>query len=99
VAAAISVRSSTGSVVNKLTFAHVQMTGLSANAADGTEKRYYVRCTLSGQDPLRSHVFGPSSDGKHEWDNVLFPAAGTWTMTVRDVSNDSVVATHSQVVA
>lgn len=97
--AALTIRSATNSVVNKLTFCHVQMTGLDDNTAAGVERRYYVVCTKSGQDPLRSHVFSPSYDGKHEWDSLMFPAAGTWTMQVRDVSNDSVVATLSQVVA
>lgn len=98
-AAAITARSATGTVVNKLTFAHIQVTGADDNTALGAERRYYIKAVKAGQDTLRSHVFGPSSDGKHEWDGVMFPAAGVWTVTLNDVSNDSVIATLALTVA
>lgn len=98
-AAAITARSATGTVVNKLTFAHIQVTGADDNTALGVERRYYLQAVLAGQDTLRSHVFGPSSDGKHSWDNVMFPVAGAWTVTLRDVSNDSIIATLALTVA
>jgi hypothetical protein len=86
-------------VVNKLTFAHISVTGVDDNDSDGLEKRYYLQATLAGQDTLRSHVFGPSSDGKHTWDNVMFPVAGAWSVTLRDVEDDSTVATLALTVA
>ncbi len=98
-AAAITARSATGTVVNKLTFAHIQVTGASSNTAAGAERRYYLQATKSGQDTLRSHVFGPSHDGKHTWDNVLFPVAGAWSVTLRDVADDSTIATLALTVA
>lgn len=85
-------------MVEALTFAHVQVTGASTNTAAGAERRYYLVATKSGQDALRSYVFGPSSDGKHTWDNLLFPEDGTWTMTLRDVLDDSSVASASVIV-
>jgi hypothetical protein len=99
VAAAITARSATGTVVNKLTFAHISVTGVDDNDSDGLEKRYYLQATLAGQDTLRSHVFGPSSDGKHTWDNVMFPVAGAWSVTLRGVEDDSTVATLALTVA
>jgi hypothetical protein len=99
VAVAITARSATGTVVERLTFAHIDLTGVDDNDADGLEKRYYLIASLTGQDNLRSHVFGPSSDGKHTWDNVMFPADGGWTVELRDVEDDSVVATETITVA
>lgn len=66
----------------------------------GTEKRYYVLVDApGGVDDARSHVFQTSSDGKHTWDDYIFPAAGTYTLRLRDVLDDSDVATASVVVA
>lgn len=100
-AAALSVRSATGTVVEKLTFAHVQVTGADDNTAAGAERRYYIlaEAPAGAHDNLRSHVFSPSQDGKHTWDNVLFPVDGSWTLRLRDVSNDSNVATLSVTVS
>lgn len=98
-AAAITARSATGTVVHKLTFAHLDVTGADDNEADGTERRYYLVASLAGQDSLRSHVFSPSFDGKHTWDDVMFPAAGEWTVDLKDVSDDSTVATLALTVA
>jgi hypothetical protein len=39
--------------------------------------------------PLRSHVFNVSDDGDHEWPNLIFPVAGTWTIALVDTSDDS----------
>lgn len=98
-AAAITARSATGTVVHKLTFAHISVTGVDDNTAAGAERRYYLQATKSGESTLRSHVFGPSQDGKHTWDNVMFPSAGSWSVTLRDVSNDSTIATLALTVA
>lgn len=99
-AAAMSARSATGTVVQKLTFAHIQVTGADDNNANGTERRYYILAEApTAINNLRSHVFSPSFDGKHTWDNVLFPEAGSWTLRLRDVSNDSNVASLSLTVA
>lgn len=68
--------------------------------AIGTEKRYYVLVDApGGVDDGRSHVFQTSSDGKHTWDDYIFPAAGTYTLRLRDMLDDSDVATASVVVA
>lgn len=62
------------------------------------EIRYYIEATASGVDPLRSHVFAPNG-GKHQWHNVIFPEAGSWTVTLHDASDDSSVATDSVTVS
>lgn len=60
----------------------------------GTEKRYYVLVDAPvGVDDARSHVFQTSSDGKHVWDDYIFPAAGAYTIRLRDMFNDSDTAT------
>jgi hypothetical protein len=94
VPAAINVRKGSSDVVEKLTVVHIELSGLDANAADGTEKRYYIKATASGEDALRSHVFAPNG-GKHVWDNLLFPANGSWTVAVHDVDGDGVVASQA----
>jgi hypothetical protein len=52
---------------------------------------YYLEATASGEDALRSHVFAPNG-GAHQWNNLIFPAAGSWTVALRDASDDSSVA-------
>lgn len=94
-----TVRSATNTVVERLTFAHIDVTGAEDNTAAGAERRYYLKATLAGQDPLRSHVFSPSQDGKHTWDDVMFPAAGSWTLAMHDVLDDSVVHSESVTVS
>jgi len=53
---------------------------------------YYFQADLAGQDSLRSQVFSPN-DGHGEWNDLIFPADGTWAVGVFDVSDDSQVAT------
>ena len=60
----------------------------------GTEKRYYLLVDAPvGVDDARSHVFQTSADGKHVWDDYIFPAAGSYTIRLRDMLDDSDVAT------
>lgn len=62
--------------------------------AAGTEKRYYLLVdSPAGVDDARSHVFQTSADGKHVWDDYIFPAAGLYTIRLRDMLNDADVAT------
>jgi len=64
------------------------------NREIGTERRYYILVDApSGVDDGRSHVFAPSSDGKHTWDDYVFPADGSYTLRLRDMEDDSDVAT------
>ena len=63
--------------------------------ASGAPINYYVVASLAGQDDLRSVVFGPSSDGEFTWDNLIFPADGTWALTLYDAADDSSVASDT----
>jgi hypothetical protein len=38
-------------------------------------------------------VFQVSADGKHTWDGYIFPAAGSYTVRLRNVADDSDVDT------
>lgn len=57
------------------------------------EFRYYILGDAPSGDDLKSHVFGVSEDGGHSWNNVIFPVAGSWTLRLKDDSNDQDVAT------
>lgn len=93
--AAISVRSGDGgNPVKALTVVHIEVTGDTDNEADGTELRRYILVDApAGVDDGRSHVFQVSSDGKHTWDDYIFPAAGSYTVRLRNVADDANVAT------
>ncbi len=60
----------------------------------GTERRFYLLVDApGGVDDARSHVFQPSADGKHTWDGYIFPADGSYTIRLRDMLDDSDIAT------
>lgn len=108
-AVVVSVTPTSG--VARMSVLRVNVTGLASNdttAYDSTpdpsvalggltepELRYYFKAVLAGSETLRSHTFSPSQDGKHEWNSVVIPAAGTWTITVNKVADDSAVGTTS----
>jgi hypothetical protein len=66
----------------------------------GAERRYYILVDAPvGVDDARSQVFQPSSDGKFTYDDYIFPAAGSYTLRLRDMVDDTDVATASVTVA
>jgi hypothetical protein len=101
-AAAITIRSGSGiaNPVHAKTFVHIEATDLPRNVTQTEEHiladppvladpiTYVIRAECVGQDDLVSQVFqGPG----YEWDGVIFPAAGSWTITVYDTSDGSYV--------
>ena len=60
---------------------------------------YQIRARATGQDDLLSPEFGVNETGGFSWPEVMFPAAGSWTVTLRDTSDDSQVATLAVTVA
>ena len=92
-AAALAVTPASGSITARSTFVRVDVTG-----GDKTV-RQRIKAELDGEDTLVSHEFEPNSDGLHSWFNVMFPAAGSWTMTLYATSDDSELATASVTVA
>jgi hypothetical protein len=99
-AAAIAARSGSGTIVKALTAVHIEVTGDAANQSNGTENRRYILVDAPvGVDDARSHVFQVSSDGKHTWNDYIFPAAGSYTLRLRNMADDTDVATAVVTVA
>lgn len=103
-AAAVTIRyeDDTANPIALLTAVHVEATGLTLNetqTSEGVDEEtladpitYYIRGRCTGVDDLISPRFqGPG----YVWDDVIFPAEGSWVVTVRKDSDDSQVATHS----
>lgn len=85
--------------IEKETACHVDVTGLDAyNATDNSQRVYRMRITGPGDD-LVSHVFTPSQDGKHTWDNLMFPDDGSFSLKVwlldDEGAEDSAVKTQA----
>jgi hypothetical protein len=111
-AAAVHVTPASGSITHLSTACRVTLTdGVDndmsawASPTDANDYptapavTYYFKFAKSGQDDLISPVFTPASDGKAEWNGVILPAAGTWTLTANFTEDDSVYDTASVVVA
>jgi len=101
-AAAVAISPVSGSITAKLTACQVSCSGVSNNdsgAFDSTKYPtepqilYYFKLSASGQPTLKSNPFSTNKDGKAEWHNVLFPAAGSWTLDLNKVTGDSNVVT------
>lgn len=97
-AAALTIVPASGAITHAKTAAHIYVTGASSNRPPnntGGEFTYRIRARRTGSDDLISHSFAPNASGLHQWDDVIFPAAGTWTVTLRDTADDSQEATLS----
>ena len=106
--ASVAVSPASGSITHLNTAVRVTCAAVASNDAaayDNTiyptepQISYYFKFALSGQDDLVSPIFSTNSAGIAEWNSVIIPAAGTWTLTANDASDDSVAATASVVVA
>jgi hypothetical protein len=53
---------------------------------------YYLAFECAGQDTGKSQAFQPAADGGFEFNSYIFPAAGSWTVHLRKVEDDSSVA-------
>lgn len=87
--AALAVTPASGSITAAKDFVRVDLTG-----GDETV-RQRIKAEAAGEATLVSHEFQPSNDGLHTWFNVMFPAAGTWTLTLYATEDDSTLATAS----
>jgi hypothetical protein len=105
---AVVVTPASGSITHLSTVVEVTATGAASNTATGYDPaKYpsepalnrYFKAVLSGQPTLTSPVFNSNAAGAAEWHGVIFPAAGTWTVTLNFASDDSVDATASVVVS
>ena len=106
--ATVTTTPASGSITHLVTAVRVTCDSLANNDATAydntiypTEPQisYYFKFALSGHDDLVSPIFSTNVDGTAEWNDVLLPAAGTWTLTANDASDDSVAATASVIVA
>lgn len=91
-AAALSVTPASGSITAKQNFVLVEVSDGDATT------RQRIKAELEGEETLTSPEFEPSVDGDYQWFNVLFPAAGIWTLTLYATADDSSLATASVVV-
>lgn len=106
--AAIVVSPASGSIISKKTAVNVSVTGAASNTATGYDSAkypaspqvaYYFKAALAGQDSLKSYPLAVDSAGAHTFPSVIFPAAGSWTVTINRVSDDGVAATDTVVVS
>jgi hypothetical protein len=102
--ATLSITPSSGNITAVVTTCKVSVADAASNDASEydveavptePELRYYFTLSKAGQDTLRSHVFSTDADGSHVWNSVTFPAAGTWTLAIKDASDDSTVTSTS----
>jgi hypothetical protein len=78
-----------GNPTAKRTAVHIKANSVdSVDETTNAEIRYYLQAEATGQDSLRSPVFS----GDFEWQGLVFPAADSWTIHLRKVSDDTSVA-------
>jgi hypothetical protein len=63
------------------------------------ELRYYLTFELSGTVRGKSYVFGVDETGGHEFNNYIFPEAGSWTIRISNAATDGSVATQAVTVS
>lgn len=106
--AALAFTPTSGNIISVGTVVRVNVTGASTNDSSTfnssnhpseTPYSYIIRFRKSGVDDKVSYVFNVASDGTHEFNNFIFDASGTWTVTLRNAATDAQVATASVVVS
>jgi hypothetical protein len=80
-------------------FAEESSTRLDITGLDSTTEVYLdFEAPTSEGDEWQSYPFVGSSDGKHTYLGVVFPEAGSWVVTAKQVSDDSTVAAAATIV-
>lgn len=106
--AALGFTPASGSIIHVGTVVRVNVTGASSNDSSTynasnypseTAFSYFIRFRKSGVDDKKSYVFNVATGGTHEFNNFVFDAAGTWTVTLRNAATDAQVATATVVVS
>lgn len=106
-AVALSATPVSGSITAAKTFVKINVTGgdvnfgtFNASAYPTTPAvRYYLTFELAGGILGKSYVFGVDNAGAHQFDNYLFPSAGSWTVRISNAATDASVQTLSLTVA
>jgi hypothetical protein len=94
--AALAITPTSGNITAAKSACRIDVTGAETNRAPdetGGPYEYLIKASCTGVDDLVSYVFNVSSDGKHSFQDLLFPVAGSWTVDLIDTDGDSVVAT------
>lgn len=107
--ATLTLVPASGSITAKETVVRVTVAGADANDAstydvdnyptEDAMEYYLLFDAPSGTDDKRSYTFNVSADGEHVFNNFIFDAAGSWTVRLRDASDDSDVATSAVTVS
>jgi hypothetical protein len=106
--ASLAFQPASGSIIHVGTVVRVTVSGADTNDTStyntshypaSTPYSYFIRFRKSGVDDKNSYVFNVSADGEHVFNNFIFDAAGTWTVTLRNAATDAQVATASVVVS
>jgi hypothetical protein len=106
--AAVAITPASGSITAVKTVTRVTCSAVASNTATGystanypasPQVTYYFKASKSGSNDLKGPVLSTSAAQIAEWDNLIFPSAGTWTVGIYKTSDDSSVATASVVVA
>lgn len=100
--ATITITPASGSITAAKTVCRIDVTAAPDNRAPnntGGAFEYKLVASQTGQDDLVSVIFNASADHGYTWNNLIFPAAGTWSLDLIDTSDDSVDGTLSVVVS
>jgi hypothetical protein len=102
--ASLTIVPASGSVIAHGSACRINVLDADVTDGSGGPMRYRIRLTPPGGAESEtssgySHLFNVSSDGKHEWNNYIFPVAGSWTVRLHDEVLDSDAATLAVTVA
>jgi len=101
--ATLTIVPASGSITAKLTACRIEVADAADNRAPddtgGVYAYYLLIDSPAGVDDGKSYGFNVSADGDHTFNNYVFPAAGSYTVRLRDAVGDSDVATLSVTVA
>lgn len=95
--ASIAITPASGSITAKVSACRIDITGAEDNRppdnTGGAFGYYLLIDAPAGVDDGKSYGFNVSSDGKHTFNNYVFPAAGSYTVRLRDAVGDGDIAT------
>lgn len=95
-AVTITVTPASGSITAKKTVCKFAISGADPNDEGSfttavyptsPELRYVMTMVVGGIEVGRTQVFGVTPDGAFEFNDYIFPEAGTYTVQVYDVTN------------
>ena len=100
-AGTIAITPASGAITAKATVCRIDVTDApdrKGTLKEGLPWAYKLVASKAGSDSLVSVVFDTSQENKWTWDNLIFPATGTWVINLVDTTDDSSEANLSVVV-